>query len=125
VHLDHQDVTWLAGVLSEKETITTTTRDVTHPSTGQKLRRSHSWTYRPSTQTATVTLQWEALGADGDIVERWELGPMALHCVFRFEMEHLLERVGFSIQAVYGDFFRHELADDSKEMLWLARNAAA
>ena len=46
---------------------------------------------------------------------------MALHCVFRFEMEHLLARTGFEIQAVYGDFFKNALNDQSSEMIWVAR----
>jgi hypothetical protein len=46
---------------------------------------------------------------------------MALHCVFRFEMEHLLARTAFEIQAVYGDFTKNELNDASSEMIWVAR----
>jgi hypothetical protein len=37
-------------------------------------------------------------------------------------MEHLLRRVGFEVQALYGDFFRQELRDESSEMIWIARN---
>jgi hypothetical protein len=46
---------------------------------------------------------------------------MALHCVFRFEMEHLLARTGFEIQAMYGDFLKNKLSDNSSEMIWVAR----
>jgi hypothetical protein len=42
--------------------------------------------------------------------------------VFRFEMEHLLARAGFEVEAVYGDFFRHELQDESTEMIWVVRS---
>jgi hypothetical protein len=54
-------------------------------------------------------------------VNRIEREPIRLHCVFRFEMDHLLARVGFEVEAVYGDFFRHELQDDSSGMIWVAR----
>jgi hypothetical protein len=37
-------------------------------------------------------------------------------------MEHLLGRAGFEIEAVYGDFFRGVLKDDSSNMVWVARN---
>jgi hypothetical protein len=47
---------------------------------------------------------------------------MALHCVFPFEMEHLLARVGFAEKVVYGDFFKNPLLESSSEMIWLARN---
>ena len=46
---------------------------------------------------------------------------MALHCVFRFEMEHLLARTRFEIQAMYGDFLKSKLSDYSCEMIWVAR----
>jgi len=36
-------------------------------------------------------------------------------------MEHLLERTGFVIESVYGDFFRQELRNDSSEMVWVAK----
>lgn len=125
VHLDHQDVSWLGELVTKKGGISQTRCELTHPITGQKIYRSHLWAFEPSTQTATVTLQWEALGADGNILEQWQMEPMSLHCVFRFEMEHLLERVGFTIEAVYGDFFKNELNDESSEMIWMVRNKVA
>jgi hypothetical protein len=36
-------------------------------------------------------------------------------------MEHLLKRVGFEVENVYGDFYRQKLQDDSPHMIWLAR----
>jgi hypothetical protein len=47
-----------------------------------------------------------------------------LHCVFRFEMEHLLARVGLAVDAVYGDFSRHPLEDKSLDMIWVARDTS-
>ena len=44
-----------------------------------------------------------------------------MHCVFRLEMERLLSRTGFAVEAVYGDFERHQLTDDSAEMIFMAR----
>ena len=42
----------------------------------------------------------------GQVVsERIESAVKRLHCVFRFEMEHLLLRAGFEVEALYGDFF--------------------
>ena len=38
----------------------------------------------------------------------------------RFEMEHLLERCGFGVKAVYGNFDRSELSDSSPEMIFVA-----
>jgi SAM-dependent methyltransferase len=39
---------------------------------------------------------------------------------FRYEVEHLLARCGFVVNAVYGDFDRSELRDDSPEMIFVA-----
>jgi SAM-dependent methyltransferase len=124
VHLDHQDFRWLGGLLEDTAKRFETDLTLTHPRTGQEIRRSHRWTFEPATQTATIRLRWEAYGEDGSLVDRWELDPMRLHCVFRFEMEHLLRGAGFSIEAVYGDFFKSELCDDSGQMIWVARNPA-
>jgi hypothetical protein len=55
-------------------------------------------------------------------MQTWEMGPTQLHCVFRFEMDHLLRRVGFSIEAVYGDFFGIQLSNTSEQMIWVASN---
>jgi hypothetical protein len=38
-------------------------------------------------------------------------------------MEHLLRRVGFAIEALYGDFSRSAYMDTSQEMIWVARSA--
>ncbi len=40
---------------------------------------------------------------------------------YRFEAEHLLERAGFEIAAVYGDYARTELTAESTSMVFLAR----
>ncbi len=44
-----------------------------------------------------------------------------MHCAFRFEMEHLLARAGFEIEALYGDFLRRPLTTESSEMVWVTR----
>jgi ubiquinone/menaquinone biosynthesis C-methylase UbiE len=122
MHLDHQDFGWLAGLVNIKDPVYEKGRILTHPITSQKFRQSYAWAFEPSTQTATVKTNWEEISENGDVIQIWEMEPMRLHCVFRFEMEHLLERVGFSIEAVYGDFFKSELTDKSEQMIWLARH---
>lgn len=39
---------------------------------------------------------------------------------FRYEVEHLLARAGFRLAALYGDFDRSALGDDSPEMIFVA-----
>jgi len=122
VHLDHQDVGWLGDLCGEKGGLFEAAEQFLHPQTGRQVRTLRAWSYEPSTQTAIVQTVWEEIGADGQVVGRWETGAIRLHCVFRFEMEHLLRGTGFAVEAVYGDFFQQELRDDSSEMIWVARN---
>ena len=45
---------------------------------------------------------------------------MALHCLFPFEMDHLLARTGFVDRVVYGDFYKNPLGENSPNMIWVA-----
>jgi SAM-dependent methyltransferase len=122
VHLDHQDLDWLGGLPRSGNESFEGGEEVVHPRMGRRLRHSSAWSYERAGQTAAVTLAWEEIGPDGGGA-RWELGPVRLHCVFRFEMEHLLARAGFAEWAVFGGFAGQELGDDSPEMVWVARKA--
>lgn len=122
VHLDHQDIDWLgritpggalAGVFEPADTFI-------HPSTGRTVRPSQAWTYRRSDQAALLTSRWEHLDDKGEVVSVVENGPTPIHCVFRYEMEHLLGRAGFEIEAIYGDFWGDTLAEESSEMTFVA-----
>jgi ubiquinone/menaquinone biosynthesis C-methylase UbiE len=121
VHLDHQDLDWL-GEISKNPFKTVEHRDkLTHPVTGQICRMSYTWAYERATQTAIFQNAWEILNTDDAVIERHESEPVRLHCVFRNEMEHLAGRVGFEIEAVYGDFTLNDLRDDSDEMIWVLK----
>jgi len=122
VHLDHQDIDWLGKLCTEKGGISEMAEELMHPETGRLIRTLRAWSYEPSKQTASAVTVWEEIDTDGEVVDRWERGPIRMHCVFRFEMEHLLARVGFEVEAVYGDFFRRELKDESADMIWVLRN---
>jgi hypothetical protein len=122
VHLDHQDIAWLGGLCTGQKDAVTSVQEVIHPRTGRRVRTVKAWSYERSTQTALLTTVWEEIDADGTVVDRWQRGPVPLHCIYRFEMEHLLARVGFAVTALYGDFGRGALTDESSEMVWVARN---
>ncbi len=119
VHLDHQDMAWLGSLPRQTPALEPGQR-FAHPQTGRTVQPWRAWSYDPATQTATVVGAWEELGPEGAVIQRWKRAPRPLHCVFRFEMEHLLARAGFEVKAVYGDFFRGELRADSSEMIWVA-----
>jgi len=119
IHIDHQDLAWL-GNLPEKEFVFEKSGETTYPENGNRIQISRAWRYEASTQTAQANTLWEELGKDGTIINKWEMGPVRLHCIFSFEMEHLLLRAGFRVKAIYGDFFEGVLGRTSSEMIWVA-----
>ena len=122
VYLDQPEVDWLGDLTRDLGGVFQVAEPFVHPQTGRQVRALHLWSYEPATQTAISRMVWEILGDEGEVVDRLDRGPVRLHVVFRFEMERLLARAGFSVEVVYGDFHRQELRDDSSEMVWLARN---
>jgi SAM-dependent methyltransferase len=121
IHLDHQDIDWLGNLPAARADDGERERILRHPVTGRSFRRVLAWSYERSTQTAAVVVEWEELDQDGTVIARRTQDPMPLHCVFPFEMDHLLGRVGLKIEALYGDFFRRALHSGSSEMIWVAR----
>lgn len=124
VHLDHmnaENMRWLGEISGEGRGRFEDEEPFKHPKTGSLIKTSIAWSYEPASQTATKQTIWEEIGVEGQSIKRWESGAVHLHCVFRFEMEHLLKRAGFEVERVYGDFNRQELRDDSPHMIWLAR----
>jgi len=122
VHLDHLSVSWLGDLRREQGGVFKTAQPFTHPKTGRQIRTSQAWLYEPAAQTAISQTRWEEINDDGKVSNCWESGPLRFHCVFRFEMEHLLTLTGFEIEEIYGDFSREELTDESTEMVWVAKN---
>jgi len=45
-----------------------------------------------------------------------------LRYFFRYEIEHLLARCGFRITALYGNFDRTPIRDESPEMVFVAES---
>lgn len=124
IHVDHQDFEWLGGLRAQAGGRFEPAGQVEEAGTGRLIRRARAWSFEPSTQTAISRSRWEILEADGTHRETLDGSPVRLHCLFRFEMEHLLARLGLAAEAVYGDFQRGELSDHSREMIWLVRRAA-
>ncbi|UCF10526.1 MAG: class I SAM-dependent methyltransferase, partial [Candidatus Bipolaricaulota bacterium] len=121
IHVDHPEVDWLGGLVKEGGGAFSDAERFVHPVTGRRIRTSRAWSYEAHTQTAIQETIWEELDADGGVANRWESGPIRIHCVFRHEMEHLLARAGLVVDGVFGDFLGGELAECSSEMIWLAR----
>jgi SAM-dependent methyltransferase len=71
--------------------------------------------YEPTGQITRTTWTFRR---PGGARERFSF---ALRYVYRYEMEHLLERAGFVVEALYGDHFRAPFEETSTEMVWIAR----
>lgn len=71
--------------------------------------------YEPTAQVVTTRLRMRDAGG------RWRRSSFRLRYVYRYEMEHLLARSGFEIEALFGDFDRSAFRETSTEMVWLAR----
>jgi hypothetical protein len=56
----------------------------------------------------------------GAVLDHESRGPVRMHLLFRYEMEHLLEEAGVEVQALYGDFSRASLTRESTEMIRVA-----
>lgn len=124
VHLDHQNVEWLGDLARQKDPEFEEGEKFLHPQTGRPIQTSYAWSYEPSTQTAILQTVWKELDGDGNVTDRWETGPIRLHCLFRFEMEHLLALTGYEVEALYGNFHREPLDDESGSMIWVAKKSA-
>jgi SAM-dependent methyltransferase len=125
LHLDAPDVAWLGGLCTGPGAgggVFGPPSEVADAATGHRVRTSRAWSYEPSTQTASVVTDWEEIGRDGQLLHRWQRGPVRLHSVFRFEVAHLLARTGFEVEVLYGDFGRGEFGDASSDMIWVARS---
>jgi SAM-dependent methyltransferase len=121
VHVNHDDHNWLGGLMERREPAFELKGEYRQNSGKGSVRAWVAWSYQAATQTASAVDAWEFVGDDGVVMERKESLPKLLHCVFPFEMKHLLARAGFELEALYGDFYRHELQNTSPDMIWVAR----
>lgn len=71
--------------------------------------------------TQRIHLKAVCEGYDGDRVVETAEANLELRMVYRYEMEHLLVRAGFEIEALYGWFDGRPLTEESREMVWVAR----
>ncbi len=77
-------------------------------------------TYRTAIQRVETTFIDEDLSDEGAVMSRI-YRDLKLRYTFRYEMEHLLLRSGFEIEALFGDCFGSAFEDFSPEMIWVAR----
>jgi ubiquinone/menaquinone biosynthesis C-methylase UbiE len=96
--------------------------DYTHPQSGRQTLRWESRSYQRAAQQLESLRLHEELSDDGAVISR-AYRFLKLRYVFRYEMEHLLARAGFEVEAIFGDFYGSAFDDDSSEQVWVARPA--
>ncbi len=86
---------------------------------GRTLRRTNRITaVHRAEQISDVEIIFYLTGTDGKTERLVQAFPFRYF--FRYEVEHLLARCGFKVMALYGDFDRSPLSDDSPEMIFVA-----
>lgn len=86
---------------------------------GRKLRRNHRIVaFHSAEQYSEVELIYYLTDIDGSTERIVHAFP--IRYIYRYEMEHLLARCGFKIVAIYGNFDKSPLCDDSPEMIFVA-----
>lgn len=87
--------------------------------TGAPVRERFVARYDLVEQLLDLTFLYER-EATVDGVER-EFEPLRLRYFHRFEIEHLLARAGYEVEALYGDWDRGPFVENGQEMIWVAR----
>jgi ubiquinone/menaquinone biosynthesis C-methylase UbiE len=121
IHNNHDEIDWLGDIQISLNPPFEAGKIFVHPETGVKIRPWRRWMYSPATQTCTQYTEWEELDEADTPIQRHEFSSMPMHVVFPCEMEHLLYRVGFEGIHLFGDFYEHPFAENSRDLIWLAR----
>ncbi len=95
-------------------------RDVTNPDTGRTSIVWQQTRVDNHNQVLSVRLIVDETDQHGKVGNRF-YRDYQIRYAYRFEILHLLERCGFEVVDLYGDFVGTPFDDDSGEMVWVAR----
>jgi SAM-dependent methyltransferase len=91
----------------------------TNPATGRLTVGWDSFDYDTTRQWLDGYFTFDEYDASGAVVSTRRV-PLRLRWVYQYEMQHLFERAGFAIEALYGDFQRGAFKAGG-EQVWIAR----
>lgn len=86
---------------------------------GVSVVEKWSGRYDPVEQRLHGTFVYERHDGAGGVERVFE--PLVLRYFFRYEIEHLLVRAGYQVEALYGGWDRRPYAEHGEEMIWVAR----
>jgi SAM-dependent methyltransferase len=72
-----------------------------------------------ATQLTHTTLFFDEAPSDGGPLHR-SIADVSLRLIYRYELEHLLHRAGFSVKSLYGDYESGPYEDDSERLICIA-----
>jgi SAM-dependent methyltransferase len=85
---------------------------------GRTVRRYSRSVSQPWRQVLHVTMRWEIQPGDEELRADFEMRWFT-----QAEMQHLLARTGYALEAVYGSFDRSPVGPESGELVFVARAA--
>jgi SAM-dependent methyltransferase len=95
----------------------------TNPETGRLTVGWDSFNYDTTRQWLDGHFIFDEYDATGAVVSTRRVS-LRLRWVYQYEMQHLFERAGFAIEALYGDFARNPFKAGG-EQVWIARRVGA
>jgi hypothetical protein len=94
--------------------------DVSDPNTGNMLVIWDQSTFDNHNQIINIRLMLEEVDADGIVLKK-SYKQSQIKYIHRYEMQHLLELVGFEILDLYGGFEYQDFDIDATDMVWVVR----
>lgn len=91
----------------------------TNGDSGERVMKFLTRVVEPAAQTITVNHIYDEIAADGTV--RRTIGSFSLRYLWRFEAELLLDKAGFSIESIFGDWDMSPYASNSERMIIVAR----
>lgn len=96
-------------------------KEVVDGKKGLRLVRARRSTYHPATQISQTKDHYQRLQLNSDRLLEEYLTSFKVYKFFPRELRLLLENQGFKIKHFWGDYQRHQFADDSQKMIVVAR----
>ncbi len=98
-------------------------RTWTDETTGRQVMKLLARTVDPAEQTMQVSHIYDEIDADGAV--RRSVATFELRYLWRFEAELLLDKAGYTVEALYGDWDMSPYDSASDRMIFIARKRMA
>ncbi len=121
LHLEKHPPSWLASLPTNSFTPFERVGETVHPVSGERIRVSYAWSYRPDTRHVCVMTRYEAIDHSGSVMSQTSRGPLRMYRTLSSQLEAQLAEAGFEVRAIYGDFYQRAHNARSEEAIWVAR----